>query len=394
MSESLRIALLLDPLSVVFDEALRPRLKWRNHAPQLAQELMGRGHTVRGFGAPPGLIPHTGEASLPGAENAWTKLQAFQPEVVVAYDGLSAAAVRGARAARKSGGTLVLVEAGLPEVGRRLERWRARFGELFWGRYVRRTADAVVALDPVARERALREGFADDLVTVVPHGVDVHHYRPGLITPIVGRHRIRGRILLYVGRLSEGRGVDLLVSVFAKTVGQRDDWSLVIAGDGPTRPRLRAKVERLGVASRVHWLPRPREEDLPGLMGASTLLAVPAREDVVMGRQISRSLACGLPVVASELPRLEGLFEDGQHGLFVEPGSEAAWTEAVQRAAGSPAARARWGQAAREQAVAHLAWDGIAQRFDDIVVEARAHARVRTSSRAEEQGDDPASEAA
>ena len=47
----------------------------------------------------------------------------------------------------------------------------------------------------------------------------------------------------------------------------------------------------MGIADRVHWLRRPRREELSGLMGASTLLAVPARDDLVLGRQIPRAMA-------------------------------------------------------------------------------------------------------
>jgi len=371
---------LLDPLSVVLDEPLRLRMKWRDHAPMLARELLGRGHTVRGFGAPPGLVPRSGEDSPPGAEHAWTKLEAFQPEILIAYDALSPAAVRGARMARRLDATLLLVEVGLPEVGRWLARWRSRVGEMLWGRYVRKTADALVALDPVAREQARREGFSDGLVRLVPHGVDVVQFRPGLLSPLVGQHRIRGRILLYVGRLSAGRGVDVLVKAFARTVGQRNDWSLVIAGDGPTQPSLRAMVERLGVAARVHWLSRPRVEELPGLMGASTMLVVPARDDVVMGRQIGRALACGLPVFASSLPRLGELFEHEEQGLLVEPGSVEGWTEAIRRAAGSPSARGRWSRNARRLAEERLGWPVITSRFEKILLEAREHAALRRNT--------------
>jgi hypothetical protein len=63
VSDSLRIALLLDPLSVYLEDPLNLRFKWGNHAPQLAQELLSRGHSVRGFGAPPGFIPRSGDAT-------------------------------------------------------------------------------------------------------------------------------------------------------------------------------------------------------------------------------------------------------------------------------------------------------------------------------------------
>ena len=66
MSESLRVALLLDPLSL---SLVGPglRVKWASHAPELAREFLGRGHHVRGFGAPAGLIPRS--SNEPGSED-------------------------------------------------------------------------------------------------------------------------------------------------------------------------------------------------------------------------------------------------------------------------------------------------------------------------------------
>lgn len=379
VSKSLRIALLLDPLSMVLDEPLRLRMKWRDHAPMLARELLGSGHTVRGFGAPPGLVPRSGEDSPPGAEGAWTKLAAFQPDVLLAYDALSPAAVRACRMARRSGASVVLVESGLPGIGRRVQRLRQRVGEILWGPYVRRRSDGLVALDVVARDQMLREGFDPSLVRVVPHGVDVVDFRPGLISPLIGNYRIRGRILLYVGRLEQSRGVDLALGAFARTVGQRGDWSLVLAGEGPAKPELRAMADRLGISTRVHWLPRPRKEELPGLMGAATALVVPARADVLMGRHVGRALACGLPVLGSDLPRLKHLLEGEQRGLLVPVGSLEGWVEAIRRAAGSPAARQRWSRDARAFAERELAWPVIASRIEEVLALASEHASRRNA---------------
>lgn len=380
MLTSLRIALLLDPLSIVLDEPLRLRVRWREHASMLARELMGRGHVVRGFGAPPGVLPRSGEESLPGAEHAWTKLSAFQPEVVVAYDALSPAGVRAARLARRGGVAVVLVEAGVKS-GRSWRRLRQRAGGLLWGAYVRRATDVLVALDGVAREQALRQGFEERVVRVVPHGVDVLQFRPGLTSPLVAGYRVRGRILLYVGRLEASRGVEVALAAFARTVGQRGDWSLVIAGDGPAKPQQRAQADRLGVSAHVHWLPRPRTEELPGLMGAATALVAPAQGDVTSGQQVRRALACGLPVLASAQPRLAELLRGDDHGMLVEPGSVDAWVEAIRRVAGSPALRQRWSRNARAFAEAELGWTPVATRFEGLLREALASAALRAQAR-------------
>lgn len=364
MDSPLRIAILLNP----FDLAV----KGGEYAPALARELLGRGHNVRGFGAPPGVIPRSG--ADPGPDGMQPRPEApgvvgFGPDAIVAYDALSPAAFLGARASRRLRVPLVLVEAGTAAVG----PWHGRFlrwcGERLWGPFVRRMAHGVVALDPIAREQALSEGFAADRIRVVPSGVDLATFRPGLTSNLIARHRITGRVLLYIGRLSIDRGLDVLIHAFGRTVGQGRDWTLVIAGDGPARERqaLRAQVDRLGMGTFVRWLPSPRTEEMPGLLGSATMMAVPAHDSRVRGIHIPRALACGLPVLASDLPRFAELLEHDGTGLLVEAGSIAAWSEALARAAGAPQARARWSKRAREVAQGRLDWALVAREFEELL---------------------------
>ena len=386
----LRVALLLDPLAVTLGHSLQLRFKWAHHAPKLAQELLGRGYSVRGFGAPPGLIPRSSELEFDGREASawWNALQSFEPDVLLSYDALSPAALRGARMARKLDAGLVLVEDAAPGGGPWYQRFLKRTGELCWGPFVRRTADAVVALDRPARELALEEGFDRDRVHVIPHGVDVHEFRPGLTSRLVSRHRIRGRILLFIGRLREDRGLHELVTAFARTVGQRSDWNLVLVGDGPYAPTLRATVGRLGIGDRVHWLSHVRREELPGLVGASTLFAVPALTDRVNAHHVARAMACGLPVVCADVERLRSLVEHEHNGLIVAPGDIEAWTDALRRVASSPVARDRWAENGRRIAEERLSWEAVTSRFEEVFELALQQAALRRG--ASRQEGDPA----
>jgi len=376
VSESLRVALLLDPLSLSL-AAQGLRVKWASHAPELAREFLGRGYHVRGFGAPSGLIPRSSNEGGPeGTGGLGGRLRQFAPDVIVAYDALSPAALRGARMARVLGSTLVLVEGGWRGNLVWKDRVLRRIGETLWGPYVRRTAAAVVALDPRAEKLALRDGFARELVRVIPHGVDVQAFRPGLSSTLVARARIRGRILLYLGKLAPERGVCELLNAFARTVGQRSDWNLVYAGNGPERAELRAMADRLGLGDRVHWV-EPREEELPGLLGASTVLAIPALSDDVVGRYGARALACGLPILASDLANLRTFVSPGENGLLVAPGSVEAWGDAIQLTASSPTTRARWARASRAIAVERYSWPAVAERFEELFSDARARVRAK-----------------
>lgn len=367
--QAIRIALVVNPFTL--------RMKGGDHAPALAREFISRGHTVRGFGAPPGAIPRSSsdpvvEGGVAGEEGLG--LLGFQPDVIIAYDATSPAAWLGARRARKLRVPLLLVEEGFPEVGHPMERMLRAIGRQLWGAYVRRTAFQVIALDAVASAQAVREGFREETVRVLPPGVDLTHYRPGLTSSLPLQHGIRGRILLRVGQIEDGRDLNVLIEAFARTVGKRQDWSLVLAGDGSARARLRAMVDRLGIGSRVHWIARPRREELPGLLGASTLLAVTARDDDVRTLIARRALACGLPVIGSDVPRLRELVEHDACGLLAAPSDLDSWTETIQAAASSPMRRERWGLRGREVAEECFAWPQIADKFERALLE--AHTRT------------------
>ena len=376
MTSSLRIAIVVNPFTL--------RRKGGEHAPELARELLNLGHTVRGFGAPPGIIPRSGGAEAAGEEPLG--VASFEPDVLLAYDVLSPAAWLAARAARKTGAPLILVETGTrnDDLG-----WRSRIGrpfaEALWGPFLRRTASLVVALDPVARERALRRGFAEARIVILPAGVDLSTFRPGLASGLILRHHVRGRILLYIGQISRERGLSVLIDTFAETVGQRSDWTLVLAGDGPAQRELRAHIDRRGIASRVHWIGRPREEELAGLMSASTLLAVPALDETVRGQHIPRAMACGLPVIASQRPALAHLVQHERTGLIAPAGDLQAWIEALRRASTAPDARRRWSLAAREEAERELAWTHVARRFEELCFSAML-ARSAEATTAHQKG--------
>jgi glycosyltransferase involved in cell wall biosynthesis len=341
---------------------------------------------VRGFGARAGWIPRSGSlegATLGLAESSG--LLGFKPHAIVAYDALSPAAWLGARRARKLRVPLVLVEEAIAEAGRPFDRILRRLGDHLWGIFVRRTATRLVALDGTAREQALSRGFARDLVVDLDPGLALSTYRPGLASHLLSQHDIRGRVLLHVGALAVGRGVELLIRAFAATVGQRSDWSLVLCGEGTGCVELRALADRMGVGARVHWISNLREEELPGLIGASTLFAMPAQDTGPEGRVVRQALACGVPVLASRAHAR--LVEDDGAGLVAGADDVASWTHILRRAASSPEGRRRWGERARAIAEDRFAWPRIAATFERLLLDARAALASRLLAKGIPPGD-------
>lgn len=372
MSAPLRVALLVDPIAA--RAPLAARVKAARHALELAPALEAGGHVARVFGVPSGWGP--GQSVEGDPDRVVRRLDSFQPDAVLAYDALSPAAWLGSRLARKRRVPLVLIEAGTFAQGSWVERAAWRLGEVLWGTFVRRAAGALVALDSVAREVALREGFRPETVHVLPHGVDVERYKPGLSSPLVARHRIRGRILLHPGPLDARSGAELLIQAFARTLGRRDDWSLVLACEDAVPQRLRACADRLGISARVHAV-QAAEDEVPGLLSASTLVALPYGDDAPLGSVAARALACGCPLLASDLPRLAHVVQSFAVGLLAAPANEMqAWVDTLRQAVSDPEARKRWSANARARAVSELDWRRVVPHLERIVRGAATRART------------------
>jgi biofilm PGA synthesis N-glycosyltransferase PgaC len=127
--------------------------------------------------------------------------------------------------------------------------------------------------------------------------------------------------VLTVCRLVEKKGVDLLLRGLARWKPARG-WSLMIAGDGPERPRLEELVKSLGIGDHVTFLGAVGNERVRELLASAEVFALPCRTDSAGDRDgipvvLIEAMACGVPVVTGDLPAIRELVVPGISGLLV-----------------------------------------------------------------------------
>lgn len=173
--------------------------------------------------------------------------------------------------------------------------------------------------------RLIRLGAPADRVRVIPPPYDPRAIpRPG----------DRGRDVLFLGRLTQEKGADLLLEAFARLA---PPTRLVLAGDGPLRSALAARARALGVADRVvlpGFLDVTRKR--AALEGAA-VLALPSRDEAVPVA-ILEALAAGVPVVATEVGAVPETV--GRAGIVVPRGDREALTAALTAVLVDPGDRA------------------------------------------------------
>ena len=170
---------------------------------------------------------------------------------------------------------------------------------------------------------------------------------------------------------AKGRDVtDTLLRAAALVAPRRPELRVHIAGDGVARPGLVALARRLGIEDRCSFPGRVARSEAILHQAALDVFAVP-RRDLPVTRSVTpmktvEASAVGRPVVASDLPALAELVEDGRTGLLVPAEDPAALAEALERLAADPAERERLGAAGRQWALATRTWAGNARRYRDL----------------------------
>jgi glycosyltransferase involved in cell wall biosynthesis len=136
------------------------------------------------------------------------------------------------------------------------------------------------------------------------------------------------RYLLHVGSAAPRKRLDVLLDVFARVRREVPDLQLVQVG-APLSPALRAQVDRLGLSASLTQPPPLPRAGLAALYRGATLVLLPSDSEG-FGLPALEALACGAPVIATDLPVLREVAGDA--ALYAPPGAVDAWADLVLRA--------------------------------------------------------------
>jgi len=199
---------------------------------------------------------------------------------------------------------------------------------------------------------------------VISNGIDLRTYCPGPADSVIReRYGLRADrpLILYVGRLSQEKGVDVLLAAVARLT---TDAQVAIAGRGPDSARLAATADRLGLSGRVRFLGFVPDDDLPAVYRLADVFAIPSRAEL-QSLATMEAMATGLPVVASDAYSLRELVSHGRTGLLITPGRADELAASLDMLLGAPAVRARMAQeslravSAHEQSRTWIQWESL-----------------------------------
>lgn len=245
-------------------------------------------------------------------------------------------------------------------------------------RWVLNLADVSTGLstaicDEITRVVRVRAGVP---VRRIPLGVTTSAFSPALRDPALrARHGMRdgarGALLLFVGRLSEKKGVRHLLDALPAVLREFPDTVLLIAGFGEEEEALRAQARSLGLLDgAARFIGKITHAEAPSLYASADIFVGPSivaagGDTEGLGLVFVEAQASGCAVVASDLPAVRDIITHGENGLFAEPGKPESIAAQVLALLRDPALRERLGRNARANAVARFDWPAVARQYLD-----------------------------
>jgi glycosyltransferase involved in cell wall biosynthesis len=268
-------------------------------------------------------------------------------------------------------GKPIVMKVGGSGVIPMLRRSRAGRLELRW---LRRWAARLLILNDGMLQEAIEEGYPPAQMLWMPNPVDTRQFRPGEAEEIA---RLRAGFgippdalaAVYVGRLSQEKGLPSLLRGFALAARGEARAMLVLVGDGPMRSELQTLAVKLGLGPpRALFSGRVDPSEVPLWLRASDVFTLTSPSEG-FSCALAEAMSAGLPSVACRIPANVQLIDDQVHGLLTPVGDDAAMAAAMARLFHDPALRQRMGQAARQRIVENYSTAQVAERYEALFAE-------------------------
>ncbi len=240
----------------------------------------------------------------------------------------------------------------------------------------------IIASTPREQEDLIRYyGASLDKINVVPCGVNLGQFK--VIDRTLARQHLgfgEERIILYVGRLDPLKGIDKLIEALP-LLSHIPGVRLVVIGGGEDSQheveQLRGLARGLGVQDAVSFVGLVKHEQLPYFYSAADVCVVPSHYES-FGLVVLESLACGTPVVATDVGNHRDVIRDGETGYVVTDNTPGRLAEKIALLLCRTGADKGSALLCRSS-VSRFGWSGVAQSVVSDCQEVLAHYLVAAS---------------
>jgi teichuronic acid biosynthesis glycosyltransferase TuaC len=195
-----------------------------------------------------------------------------------------------------------------------------------------KAAGGLIAVSAALKRDMAALGLPEEKIRVHHTGIDLERFRPADRAAAKAALGIEGPLLASIGHLNARKGQEIAIAALARIPGA----TLILAGDGPERAKLERDAAARGPSGRVRFLGVQPHDALPALLAAADVMVLPTASEGLANVWVE-ALACGTPVVTSDVGGAREVVDRPEAGRLVPREPEAVAAAVNELLANPPA---------------------------------------------------------
>jgi len=207
----------------------------------------------------------------------------------------------------------------------------------------------------------------------IPNGVDSQNFLPQLKSQtLLEKYQINpsDKIILFVGGLDQAhyfKGIEYLLQAVSRLRQTAYFWKLIIVGEGDLKNYYSDYANQLGLDNEVIFSGYAPDEDLPNYYNLADVCVLPSIDkSEAFGLALIEAMACGKPVVATDLAGVRSVVEDGVNGLLTQPKNAADLAAKINYLLINPEIAQEFGHNGRKKVEEEYEWGRIGRKLDEL----------------------------
>ena len=215
-----------------------------------------------------------------------------------------------------------------------------------------KSADKIICYTEKEKSMLKKLGIDSDKIAVIHNGTDTNMFIPC-------EKEKNSNQILWIGRFTPGKGVEYLIDAFNILIKEYPNLKLIMIGKGPLKGNIEQKIQNLNLSKNITIMNFIPNSKLPEIYQNSDVFVLPSINEGVP-RTILEAMACGLPIVCTELPQLINIVEGC--GSLVPLRDPQALAEAISKIISDKERAQKLGENGRKKVVENYSWEDTVKR--------------------------------
>jgi L-malate glycosyltransferase len=242
------------------------------------------------------------------------------------------------------------------------------------------SSDGVTAVSEYLRNETISNYNVNKDIQVIPNFIDTEVFKPvdaknlrRLIAP-------NGEsVLIHVSNFRAVKRVQDAIRAFKLVLDGGIKAKFLFVGDGPDRSECQALARELGVAQHVRFL--GKQSELAALLAASDIFLIPSGNES-FGLSALEAMACGVPVISSDVGGLPEVNVDGETGYVVPMGNIEVLAQRIRELLENETLRRQMGDASLVRATTMFSIENLIPRYEDLYESVLSKPAISTNGKA------------